>query len=148
MGICNAPPSFQWLMELVPLGLHWSECLIYLDDIIIHSPDFRQHFLHLRDVFLRFRSAGLKHKPSNVTWHSSQSHSWVQPDPVNTAKIGWARTLQHSAPSTPTFNGLGWFPTPSLTPCLFHSRVVQATPAPPLPQQQVPAGSPLTSLPP
>ncbi len=35
MGISNAPLSFQCLMQLVLRGLHWSICLIYLDDIIV-----------------------------------------------------------------------------------------------------------------
>ncbi len=43
MGLSNAPPSFQRLMELVLRGLHWSICLIYLDDIIVYSADFPQH---------------------------------------------------------------------------------------------------------
>lgn len=41
MGVCNAPPSFQRLMELVLYGLHWTVCLIYLDDIIVYSSDFQ-----------------------------------------------------------------------------------------------------------
>lgn len=34
-GLCNAPATFQWLMELVLAGLLWSVCLVYLDDIIV-----------------------------------------------------------------------------------------------------------------
>uniref|UniRef100_A0A3B3RUB2 Gypsy retrotransposon integrase-like protein 1 n=1 Tax=Paramormyrops kingsleyae TaxID=1676925 RepID=A0A3B3RUB2_9TELE len=95
MGITNAPPSFQRLMELVLRGLHWSVCLIYLDDIIVYSKDFEQHLQHLRDVFHRFRAAGLKLKPSKCHLARSSvsflghhvSHDGVRPDPSNTEKV-------------------------------------------------------------
>ena len=34
-GLCNAPSTFERLMELVLKGLHWKICLIYLDDSIV-----------------------------------------------------------------------------------------------------------------
>ena len=36
-GLCNAPATFQWLMERVLAGSQWLSCLVYLDDIIVHS---------------------------------------------------------------------------------------------------------------
>ncbi len=95
MGISNAPPVFQRLMELVLRGLHWSVCLIYLDDIIVYSADFPQHLQHLCEVFQRFCTAGLKLKPSKCHLaHSSVtflghrvSSAGVEPDPSNIDKV-------------------------------------------------------------
>ena len=63
-GLCNAPATFQRLMELVLRGLHWTTCLIYLDDIIIFSKPADEHLHHLQDVFERLRQAKLKIKPT------------------------------------------------------------------------------------
>ena len=42
-GLCNAPSTFQRLMELTLSGLHWVTCLVYLDDIIIFSNTVEEH---------------------------------------------------------------------------------------------------------
>jgi hypothetical protein len=49
-------------METVVSSLQWEICLIYLDDIIIFARDFNTEMLHLRAVFQRLRSAGLRLK--------------------------------------------------------------------------------------
>ena len=46
-GLMNAPATFQHLMERVLAGLHWTTCLIYLDDILIFSATVQQHFSRL-----------------------------------------------------------------------------------------------------
>jgi len=51
-------------MEQVLSGLHWKTLLIYLDDVIVISPDFTIHVSRLREVFDCLRAAGLKLKPS------------------------------------------------------------------------------------
>jgi len=63
-GLTSAPATFQRLMEQVLSGLHWKTLLIYLDDVIVISPDFQTHVSRLREVFERLRGAGLKLKPS------------------------------------------------------------------------------------
>ena len=62
-GLCNAPSTFQRLMELVLRGLTWDACLMYLDNIIIFSSTFEQHLVRLQLVLDRFRQAGLKLSP-------------------------------------------------------------------------------------
>jgi len=59
-GLCNAPATFERLMERVLRGLHWKTCLVYLDDIIILGRDFDEHIKNLKEVFERIKNAGLK----------------------------------------------------------------------------------------
>ena len=33
-GLCNAPATFERLMDRVLCGMCWSHCLVYLDDVI------------------------------------------------------------------------------------------------------------------
>lgn len=63
-GIANSPGTFQRVIEAVLKDSHFQTCLIYLDDVIIFSRTIEDHNEDLREVFSRFRSAGLKLKPS------------------------------------------------------------------------------------
>ena len=62
-GLCNAPSTFERLMELVLKGLHWKICLIYLDDVIVIGRTFEKELERLKQVFERLTCAGLKLKP-------------------------------------------------------------------------------------
>ncbi len=72
MGLTNAPPTFQRLMELVLRGLHWKVCLVYLDDVLVFSRTFSEHLNSLEEVFSRFRSAGLKLKVNKCHFARSE----------------------------------------------------------------------------
>ncbi|XP_037834631.1 uncharacterized protein LOC112450568 [Kryptolebias marmoratus] len=63
-GLCNAPATFQRLMDRVLAGLQWETCLVYLDDIIVLGRDTGQMLERLEHVFARLRGANLKLKPS------------------------------------------------------------------------------------
>ena len=52
--LCNAPATFERVMELVLLGLQWEHCLVYLDDVIVFGKTFQHTFEHLEQVFRRF----------------------------------------------------------------------------------------------
>ena len=62
-GLCNAPSTFQRLMELVLAGLRWEICLAYMDDIVVFGHTFEEHVDRLREVLCRLRQANLKLNP-------------------------------------------------------------------------------------
>ena len=66
-GLCNAPATFERLMETVLAGLQWDICLIYLDDIIVFGKEFEHMIGNLSIIFERLLSAGLKWKPKKCT---------------------------------------------------------------------------------
>ena len=94
-GLCNAPATFQRLMDLVLAGLQWTSCLVYLDDVIIVGKTFEEHLLHLREVLIRLREAGLKLQPSKCSFCQKKveflghivSDKGVATDPAKTAQV-------------------------------------------------------------
>ena len=62
-GLCNAPATFERLMERILAKLSWKICMVYLDDIIIMSATIREHLENLDQVFSRLREANLKMNP-------------------------------------------------------------------------------------
>ena len=67
-GLSNAPVSFQRLMDKVLAGLHWEQCLVYLDDIIVFGRTFEETLARLRCVMDWLQAAGLKLKASKCKW--------------------------------------------------------------------------------
>ena len=94
-GLCNAPATFQRLMDLVLAGLQWSHCLVYLDDVIILGASFDEHLASLQLVFDRLQKAGLRLQPKKCHFlkHRVQylghivSDEGVQVDPAKLDKV-------------------------------------------------------------
>ena len=63
-GLCNAPATFQRVMEVALSGLQWTTCLIYLDDVLIYGKDFMEQIQRIEAVLQKIELAGLKLKPS------------------------------------------------------------------------------------
>lgn len=66
-GLCNAPVTFQRLMDLVLAGLQWEHSLVYLDDVIVLGRSFEEHSSNLQTALQRLREAGLKLKPGKCS---------------------------------------------------------------------------------
>ena len=49
-GLCNAPATFQRMMDIVLTSLKWKTCLIYLDDVVVFSKSFDNHVTDLDEV--------------------------------------------------------------------------------------------------
>ena len=63
-GLMNAPISFQTLMSGVLRDTNFKSLLVYIDDVLIFSPDFSTHLRDLNQVFRKLREAGLTLQPS------------------------------------------------------------------------------------
>ncbi|KAF7654945.1 hypothetical protein LDENG_00063000 [Lucifuga dentata] len=62
-GLCNAPAIFIRLMDKVLAGVPHQQCLVYLDDILVHGRSFEAALASLQLVVERIRAAGLKLHP-------------------------------------------------------------------------------------
>ena len=71
-GLCNAPPTFQRLMQNCLGKLNLTYCLIYLDDVIVFSETPEEHLWRMRVVFDRLCEHGLKLKPSKCEVFKSE----------------------------------------------------------------------------
>ena len=65
-GLRNAGCTFQRMMDMILGDLPY--CFVYIDDILIASPDVESHLLHVREVLDRFRLHGLSINPEKCVF--------------------------------------------------------------------------------
>ena len=71
-GLCNAPATFQRLMQNCLGELNLTYALVYLDDVIVYSKTEEDHLRRLQAVFEWFHEQGLKLKPSKCSFLCKQ----------------------------------------------------------------------------
>ena len=94
-GLCNAPATFQRLMNRVLCDVNWVECLVYIDDTVVIGRTFEQHLSNLGTVLSRLRQAGLKLQPAKCKLCQKEvrflghviSENGIATDPEKTAVI-------------------------------------------------------------
>ena len=94
-GLTNAPATFERLMETILAGLHWTTCLVYLDDVIVFADSFEQHLQRLDEVLTKLQEAGLKLSPKKCNFFQSSvkflghivSSTGIATDPEKTKAI-------------------------------------------------------------
>ena len=72
LGLCNAPATFQHLIQNTLGELNLTYCIIYLDDVIVFGCTEREHLECLRILFEWFREFNLKLKLSKCSFFQSE----------------------------------------------------------------------------
>jgi hypothetical protein len=94
-GLTNAPSTFQCVMNSVFAPLIRKYVLVFMDDILVYSPDLPSHLTHLKQVFELLRQHKLYAKRSKCSFACSQleylghiiSDQGVSTDPTKTAAM-------------------------------------------------------------
>ena len=84
-GLCNAPVTFQRLMQNCLGELNLTYCLIYLDDVIVFSETEEEHIQHLHLVFECSGEHSLKLKPTKYEFARMRLIIWL----IMSPRRGW-----------------------------------------------------------
>ena len=71
-GLCNAPATFERLMDRVLCGMRWSRCLVYLDDVISFGKTVPEAIGRLQEVLARLSDFGLQLKAKKCTFMQTE----------------------------------------------------------------------------
>jgi hypothetical protein len=104
-GLCNAPGTFQRLMDTIILPEFRSFIETYIDDILTHSPSFEQHMQHLDTLLSILKKHNMTVKLSKCSFAKrevkflghiiSQNEIKMNPESVE-AILKWERPLPGS----------------------------------------------------
>ncbi|GFW04467.1 hypothetical protein TNCV_878361 [Trichonephila clavipes] len=119
-GLCNAPATFERLMETVLKGLTFEACLIYPDDVIIGGRTFEEHLQNIRKVLSKLRDANLKLNPSKCKFFQNKvnylghiiSAEGVRTDPEKVSAVKNGNALKTSLKEALTSSPILIYPQP------------------------------------
>lgn len=94
-GLCNAPATFERMVDNVLRGLKWKTCLCYLDDIVVFSATFPEHLQRLEQVLTCLANAGLQLNTKKCTFAGKSikvlghlvSKEGIRPDPEKLSAV-------------------------------------------------------------
>ena len=99
-GLSNSPACFQRLMQKCLGDIHLKECMVFLDDVVIHSKTLEEHLERLEHVLRRLQDNGLKLNPSKCKFFQKRitylghviSENGIETDPEKIQKVqDWPR---------------------------------------------------------
>lgn len=121
-GLCNAPATFQRLMDQVILPEYRSFIETYIDDLMTHSNTFEEHLQHLRTTFSLLRKNNLMVKLSKCKFAQQEvkflghllSQGQLRTNPESVAAIQkWERPAGKGAQAVKAVRGFlgmtGWY---------------------------------------
>lgn len=105
-GLCNAPATFQRYMTTILQPYLGKICHVYLDDIIVSSPNIKEHEENMFNILTILHRHGLKVSEKKTVLIADEieflghriSNRGIQPDPNKIDKIAdWPRprTVKH-----------------------------------------------------
>ncbi|UYV67734.1 K02A2.6-like [Cordylochernes scorpioides] len=71
-GVCNAPATFERMMDGLLKGLRWTICLCYLNDIVVFADNFSDHLARIEAVLNCFKKVGLRLNPSKCSFGANK----------------------------------------------------------------------------
>jgi hypothetical protein len=94
-GLCNAPATFERLMERILGSLQWQIALCYIDDVLCFSSSVQNHLQDLEAIFVRLEKAGLTLKPKKCHFFRKRveflghvvSEEGIETDPAKVDKV-------------------------------------------------------------
>ena len=102
-GLCNAPSTFQHLVNDIFSNLVEVYLVVYLDDILVYSSNLPEHISHVREVLRRLRENNLYAKLSKCEFHTSSLQFLgfvITPEGITMDKDKCAKILDWPPPTS------------------------------------------------